>query len=128
MVLLLAYPTRRVVRPRYRNTARAGVKFASHVAALSIFIALCALVGPVAADDARLRAHVSSLPLAFEPNVGQAPGDVRYVSRGPRMRLELTPDDARPTPTTGAPQSRTIRLRIARPTQPPPLTAPCRSP
>src|SRR5437763_14361446 len=111
MVLLLGHPTRRVVCPRYRNTARAGVKLTSHVAALSIFIALCALVGPVAADDARLRAHVSSLPMAFEPNVGQAPGDVRYVSRGPRMRLELTPAGARLPPATGGRQCRSIRPR-----------------
>src|SRR5881398_787924 len=123
MVLLLAHPTRRVVCPRYRNTARAGVKLTSHVAALSIFIALCALVRPVAADDARQRAHISSLPLAFEPNVGQAPGDVRYVSRGPGMRLELTPDGARLTPTTGERQSRTIRLRMAGTTAAPTLTA-----
>ena len=99
------------------------MKLTSHVAALSIFIALCALVRPVAADDARLRAHVSSLPLAFEPNVGQAPGDVRYVSRGPGMRLELTPDGARLTPTTGERQSRTIRLRMAGTTAAPTLTA-----
>ena len=119
-----AHPISSVVSSKSRNTtAAAGVKLACHVAVLSMVIALWALVTPVAADDARLRAHVSSLPLAFEPNVGQAPGDVRYVSRGPGMRLELTPDGARLTPTTGERQSRTVRLRMAGTTAAPTLTA-----
>src|SRR5919204_4250998 len=114
MDLLSAHPTRRGVFPQYRHPAIAALKLAPHAAVVFIILALWAVVTPVAAaDDPRLRAQVASLPLAFEPNVGQAPGDVRYVSRGPGMRLELTADGARLTPTATEHQRRTVRLRLA---------------
>ncbi|HEY3097557.1 MAG TPA: Ig-like domain-containing protein [Methylomirabilota bacterium] len=102
------------------------MKLATHAAVFFSVLALCALATPVAAaaaDDARLRVQVSSLPLAFEPNLGQAPGDIRYVSHGPGMRLELAPDGARLTPTTGEHQSRTVRLRLVGTTVAPTLMA-----
>src|SRR4029453_6917579 len=50
-----------------------------------------AAAGPSAVPGASaIRAHLSKLPLAFAPNVGQAGADVRYVSLGPGPRLELT--------------------------------------
>ena len=124
MDLLPAHATRRVVCPKYRHPAIASLKRAPHAAVFFILIALWTLVTPAAAaDDARLRAQVSSLPLAFEPNVGQAPGDVRYVSRGPGMQLELTADGARLTPTAIEHQRRTVRLRLTGTTAMPTLTA-----
>src|SRR5438034_1058161 len=124
MDFLPAHATRRVVCPKYRHPAIASLKRAPHAAVFFILIALWTLVTPAAAaDDARLRAQVSSLPLAFEPNVGQAPGDVRYVSRGPGMQLELTADGARLTPTAIEHQRRTVRLRLTGTTAMPTLTA-----
>src|SRR5438034_722546 len=124
MDFLPAHATRRVVCPKYRHPAIASLKRAPHAAVFFILIALWTLVTPAAAaDDARLRAQVSSLPLAFEPNVGQAPGDVRYVSRGPGMQLELTADGARLTPTAIEHQRRTVRLRLTGTTAMPKLPA-----
>src|SRR5437773_1523882 len=124
MDLLPAHATRRAVCPKYRHPAIASLKRAPHAAVFFILIALWTLVTPAAAaDDARLRAQVSSLPLAFEPNVGQAPGDVRYVSRGPGTPLELTADGARLTPTAIEHQRRTVRLRLTGTTAMPTLTA-----
>ncbi|MEA2717051.1 MAG: hypothetical protein QOI99_1368, partial [Actinomycetota bacterium] len=37
---------------------------------------------------------LASLPLGFEPNVGQAEAGVRYVARGPGYRLALSPTEA----------------------------------
>ncbi|HSB36814.1 MAG TPA: SBBP repeat-containing protein, partial [Thermoanaerobaculia bacterium] len=37
---------------------------------------------------------VRRLPLAFEPNVGQFPGDVKFFTRGPGFQLFLTPKEA----------------------------------
>ena len=42
-----------------------------------------------------LRPAVARLPLAFEPNVGQAPADVRYVTHAAGHRLWLGADEAR---------------------------------
>src|SRR5262245_59645354 len=44
---------------------------------------------------AAIHAHLSKLPLAFEPNVGQAGADVRYLSVGPGPALELTDTEVR---------------------------------
>jgi hypothetical protein len=41
------------------------------------------------------RTTIARLPLAFEPNVGQAPEDVRFVSQTAGHRLWLGQDDAR---------------------------------
>jgi len=38
---------------------------------------------------------LSRLPLVFEPNVGQAPADIRYVSHTAGHRLWLGVDEAR---------------------------------
>jgi len=57
---------------------------------------------------------VGRLPLAFEPNTGQAPGEVRYLGRGTRYRLWLTPtgaDFAAAAAPASAPAP--IRLRLA---------------
>ena len=121
LLVLAARPG--VLGPTHRQMAGSGVNVAFHVAALFILVAICTLVAPAAADDSRLRAHFSSLPLAFEPNVGQAPGDVRYVSRGPGMRLELAPDGARLTPATAEEQGRTVRLGLVGASEAPTLTA-----
>ena len=37
---------------------------------------------------------LASLPLGFEPNVGQAEAGVEYVARGPGYRLALSPTEA----------------------------------
>ena len=56
---------------------------------------------------------VARLPLAFEPNTGQAPADVRYVGRGIRYRLWLTATEARfAAPSTAGHEAPTIRLRL----------------
>ena len=38
--------------------------------------------------------HLASLPLGFEPNVGQAEPGVDFVARGPGYRLSLSPTEA----------------------------------
>jgi hypothetical protein len=38
-------------------------------------------------------AQIYSLPVQFEPNMGQAPEEVRFLSRGPRYSLLLTPTE-----------------------------------
>src|SRR6267142_1556039 len=50
---------------------------------------------PDPARSAQARAAVSRLPLAFEPNSGQAPADVRYVSQAAEYRLWLAAGEAR---------------------------------
>ena len=53
------------------------------------------------------------LPLAFEPNSGQAPPDVRYVARGLRYRLWLNADEAVFAPPAGDPtDGAALRLRL----------------
>ena len=62
-----------------------------------------AAAGPSAQPGAAaIRAQIAKLPLAFEPNVGQASADVRYVSLGPSPRLELTDTEVRLTRARGA--------------------------
>jgi len=54
------------------------------------------------------------LPLAFEPNTGQAPADVRYLSRGARLHVALTPTEARfSSPPAPGREPVTMRLRLA---------------
>jgi len=54
------------------------------------------------------------LPLAFEPNTGQAPADVRYLSRGARLQVALTPTEARfSSPPAPGREPVTMRLRLA---------------
>jgi hypothetical protein len=56
---------------------------------------------------------LARLPLAFEPNTGQASAEVRYVSRGTRYRIALTPTEARFTaPLGSAGEPATLRLRL----------------
>ena len=47
-----------------------------------------------AADGATARDALASLPLGFEPNVGQAEPGVDFVARGPGYRLSLSPTEA----------------------------------
>lgn len=49
---------------------------------------------PPQASPARLVPSYGKLPLGFEPNDGQADGRVKFLSRGPRYMLFLTPDGA----------------------------------
>jgi hypothetical protein len=71
----------------------------------------------------RTRVQFAHLPLAFEPNVGQASREVRYLSHGPGMRVELTPDGARLTPSTASAQGPAVRLRMLGAAPAPVLTA-----
>ena len=60
-----------------------------------------------------LRLAVAHLPLAFEPNHGQAPSDVRFVGRGAHYRLWLTEDEAVFAPAgAGAADRAVLRLRL----------------
>lgn len=46
---------------------------------------------PAPASSARIQTDFGQLPLDFEPNNGQAAGDVRYLARGPGYNLYLSP-------------------------------------
>src|SRR4051812_562051 len=70
------------------------------------------LAVPDPARSEQARAAVSRLPLAFEPNSGQAPADVRYVSQAAGYRLWLAAGEARFTAARpGAGDAEAIRLR-----------------
>ncbi|HUJ43120.1 MAG TPA: SBBP repeat-containing protein [Opitutaceae bacterium] len=64
------------------RTIRCGEKWASRHLGLA---ALGLLLASAAAAQTR-----APLPLAFEPNVGQADGRVRFLARGPGMTIFLT--------------------------------------
>ena len=73
-----------------------------------------AAAGPSALPGAAaIRAQLAKLPLAFEPNVGQAGADVRYVSLGPGPRLELTDTEVRLTGRAARRGSNMVSLRLA---------------
>jgi len=73
-----------------------------------------ALAGPSALPSAAaIRGQLAKLPLAFEPNVGQASADVRYVSLGPSPRLELTDTEVRLTGPAARRGSNVVSLRLA---------------
>jgi hypothetical protein len=70
------------------------------------------LAGASSAPGVTPRVALERLPLAFEPNLGQAPADVRYVSEAAGYRLWLTPTGARLAATgSEAPHGGTIELR-----------------
>ena len=60
-----------------------------------------------------LRKTLRDLPLAFEPNVGQAESAARFLARGPGYRLELTDDGARLEVIDAAHPTRGTTLRMA---------------
>ena len=72
----------------------------------------CALVA--AAPTGRIRHALASLPLSFEPNVGQADPRVKFLSRGRVYTLFLTKDQAILTSENGKGKSENepVRLRI----------------
>jgi hypothetical protein len=80
--------------------------------------ALSATARPDMATGARAVADYGKLPMAFEPNQGQADRTVRFLARGPGYGLYLTPTEAvlnlhggtATSPTAPAPS---IRLRLA---------------
>ena len=73
-----------------------------------------AVAGPSALPGAAaIRAQLAKLPLAFEPNVGQASADVRYVSLGPGPRLDLTDTEVRLTGHAARRGSNVVSLRLA---------------
>ena len=79
-----------------------------------------AVAGPSALPGAAaIRAQLAKLPLAFEPNVGQAGADVRYVSLGPGPRLELTDTEVRLTKPAARRGSNVVSLRLAGWARPP---------
>src|SRR3954465_10067032 len=88
-----------------------------NVVAVMVVTAIVAFASPAApapvSDHARV--SVSRLPLAFEPNVGQAPADVRFVSYTAGQRLWLGLDGARfvpaRTPAGAAAAADAIRIR-----------------
>jgi hypothetical protein len=61
-------------------------------AVLALMLTACA--SPPSSSRS-VTAAFARAPMAFEPNVGQAPGDVRYVSEGGGYRLWLSPGEAR---------------------------------
>jgi hypothetical protein len=80
---------------------------------LSCLIVACVSPGPLdraELPDHRLTPELARLPLAFEPNLGQAPAATRIVGRGPGLRIDLEAGGARLTPTR-APGARDIHLR-----------------
>jgi Bacterial Ig domain/Beta-propeller repeat len=64
------------------------------------------------ANPTGVRSFVGRLPLAFEPNVGQADAGIRYVSRAPGMRVELTEQGARLAATRANGHERVVSLRL----------------
>ena len=71
---------------------------------------------PPVSGAQRLTAH-GRLPLAFEPNVGQAAAPVRYLTRGAGYQLYFTPDGAtwaltRAGEVEGAPLVDVLRMRV----------------
>ena len=85
------------------------------VALLTVaFTFLATAVAAAPAPDQTLsppRLNLSRLPLAFEPNSGQAPADVVYVSRAARYRLSLADGEARFAAVGAADPVEAIRLR-----------------
>src|SRR5207245_1871073 len=77
-------------------------------------------IGPSSADPSppmesrtQVVQSLGQLPLAFEPNVGQAPPDVRYVARTARYRIGLTPTEIRLTAAEGVDRDTpTLRFRM----------------
>ena len=65
---------------------------------------------PATAQPA-LRAHFSQLPLAFEPNHGQAPDTTHYVARAAGLRLDLERQGVRLTPVRPPGEHRGVHLR-----------------
>ena len=64
------------------------------------------------ANPTGMRSFVGRLPLAFEPNVGQADAGIRYVGRVPGMRVELTEHGVRLGATRATGQERVVSLRL----------------
>jgi Beta-propeller repeat len=54
---------------------------------------------------------MTRLPVAFEPNVGQAGPAAQYVGRSPGLRVDLESDGARFIALRGSGEPRTVRLR-----------------
>jgi len=82
------------------NGARRGISRALLLAFTALFVVVasgCSSGSPTPRVSATPAPSATStrLPLAFEPNVGQAPADVRYVARSERYRIRLTPTGAR---------------------------------
>jgi hypothetical protein len=63
---------------------------------LGVLCVSAAMLAPAAAQASQPSPVqvLGKTPLAFEPNVGQADAQVRFVSRGPGYNLFLTPDEA----------------------------------
>jgi hypothetical protein len=71
-----------------------GLKLARVIPTVLIFAVLCALAVPAAAAQAPGLGGGGPLPLAFEPNQGQAAdGAVKYLARGRGYGLFLTPTE-----------------------------------
>jgi hypothetical protein len=64
---------------------------------------------PPQLDSSRIR--IARLPVAFEPNVGQAGPTAQYVGRSPGLRVDLESDGARFIALRGSGEPRTVRLR-----------------
>jgi hypothetical protein len=64
------------------------------------------LPAPSHATKTRIAAQVAQLPIAFEPNVGQAAADARFVARGPGYAVQIGPT----TTTVGVKATRRRRL------------------
>jgi len=59
-----------------------------------------------------LRASIARLPLGFEPNVGHAPADVRFIGRAAGIRVELTEQGVRLVATRTGAEPRVAVLRL----------------
>ena len=77
------------------------------VAALALGASVCGQAGP----DRRL----ASLPLTFEPNLGQAREPARFLSRAPAYTFFLAPDEAVIAPRGGVAGELRMRFLGARP-------------
>jgi hypothetical protein len=65
---------------------------------------------PSRAAKARIAAEFAQLPIAFEPNVGQAAADARFVARGPGYAVQI----GATTTTIGVSSTRRRHLRSER--------------
>src|SRR5438552_9395351 len=60
----------------------------------SVIGSLFLIIFSVNAHSASTQARIAKLPLSFEVNAGQAQKDVRFLARGRKFKLFLTPDEA----------------------------------
>ena len=96
---------------------RAAVSALALLAALLTSSSTSPRTPAVSLATAKLHADYGRLPLAFEPNRGQAGPDVKFLARGSGYALQLTPGGAvlalgKSKPSADSTPSATLRWRL----------------